>query len=212
MIALMGVRKSYGKSNEFPALPAIDLVADRGRIVWLSGPSGSGKSTLLGIIGQLVVPDAGDVFIDGNLVGSSAEFSPSVLRRTMFGFVPQQPRLFPELSVEQNISLAGARVQRRAIRSALATVGLGQLGSRAVNTLSGGQQQRVSLARALVKQPMVLLADEPSSGLDDINASAVFTALREFADLGRCVIVASHDSRIAPFVDDRITLGGVLEK
>lgn len=209
MIDLNQVSKTYGKAAEaVTALPPTDLRCERGRLTWIAGPSGSGKSTLLGILGLLVRPTSGQVSIDGRPVSSRSEKETTAIRQDFVGWVPQYPRLFSELSVEKNISLAGRGVRSRHIQGALSAVGLGDLGNRSVNTLSGGQQQRVSIARAAVKSPQALLADEPSSGLDDVNADAVFATLRTFADSGRYVVVASHDHRIASFVDDRIELGG----
>lgn len=199
MIVAEQVGKSYDQAGRrVQALSPISVVVAAGELVWLAGPSGSGKSTLLGILGLLIRPDAGHLELDGVDCTALAESERDRLRQRSIGIVPQSPRLFPEISAERNVLLALARPAQAPARASLTRVGLGDRVDQPVGTLSGGEQQRVSIARALVKAPAIVLADEPSSGLDDLNAASVFQALRDAADGGAAVVVASHDSRLTP--------------
>ncbi|WP_187265029.1 ABC transporter ATP-binding protein [Homoserinibacter sp. GY 40078] len=181
------------------ALPPTDLDAAAGEVVWIAGASGSGKSTLLGIAGLLVAPDGGEVRIGGERVEVGS-------RRIRIGFAPQSPHLLGELSAVRNVRLAHERTSTAKAEDALYAVGLADAMHIAARRLSGGQQQRVSLARAIVEQPSVLIADEPSSGLDDESALRVFAVIRSIADRGSAVCVASHDARVRPFCDRMIAL------
>lgn len=207
MIELREVSKTYPVDHV--ALCSTSLGARSGELVWISGPSGSGKSTLLGIAGLLISPSSGEVWIDDQRMDLATDAARTSARAALIGFIPQSPRLFTELTATQNVSLALPRPDGVLAVGALGRVGMDAYGDSAVSTLSGGQQQRVSTARALVSDPPLVLADEPSSGLDDANAATTFAVLRALADDGRCVIVASHDSRIAGFADRSFLLSGV---
>jgi putative ABC transport system ATP-binding protein len=207
MLEVRTVSKTYGSSPPSVALASVSATVASGDVAWITGPSGSGKSTLLGIMGLLVEPTQGEVLLDGRRIDNVSDAERTALRGSSIAFVPQHPRLFTDLSAWRNVSLARRGTGHRA-RSlqALEHVGLGDLGERPVGTLSGGQQQRVSMARAMVNEPVLVLADEPSSGLDDDSAATVFDILRRFARTGAAVVVASHDQRVADHVDQRIDL------
>lgn len=205
MIELIGVTKSYPGGRI--ALRETSATLGRGELVWLSGPSGSGKSTLLGIASLLLVGSGGVVRVDGLTIPSGDERARTAVRRELFGIVPQSPRLFPELSPVQNVLLSSSRLTVEDARASLSLVGLGDSGAQSVKTMSGGEQQRVSIARAIAKQPEFVFADESTSALDDENAHGVWRILRAIVDRGRAVVVASHDSRIAPYADRCIELG-----
>ena len=207
MIEAQGVAKSYGNGNRrIRALAPISLEGAAGELVWLSGPSGSGKSTLLGVLGLLIRPDSGRLHLDGIECDGLTEGQRDGLRQARIGIVPQSPRMFPELSAERNVMLALTRPDQSLAREAMTRVGLADMVDQPIGTLSGGEQQRVSIARALVKSPGLILADEPSSGLDDDNAAGVFRALARASERGAAVIVASHDSRLAPHASRSVVL------
>ncbi|HEY1179101.1 MAG TPA: ABC transporter ATP-binding protein, partial [Phytomonospora sp.] len=173
-VRLTGLRKTYGSGESaVHALAGVSLSFDAGGFTAVMGPSGSGKSTLLQCAAGLDRPDAGSVLLGGGpsveLTGLS-EKRLTTLRRERIGFVFQSFNLLPTLTAEQNVSLparlAGRRVNRKALRRALAEVGLEGRGGHRPHEMSGGQQQRVALARALVNHPRALLLDEPLGALD----------------------------------------------
>lgn len=205
MIELHDVSRSYRRgADRTLALRPVSLTAPDGAVTWLAGASGSGKSTLLGIAGLLVRPDAGSVRLDGVDVTHASEAERTAARQRLIGFVPQQPRLFGELTAAQNVALATGRA--RVSPSALTDVGLRARAHHPAKTLSGGEQQRVAFTRAIQHAPAALLADEPTSALDDANAHAILQLIRRLADEGRCVIVASHDARLGEIADATLTL------
>ena len=212
MISLKGVSKRYPvRGGWVTALTPMDLEVADGELVWISGASGAGKSTLLGICGLLVIPDEGEVWIDGSNIDLSDGRQQIVARQSRLGFVPQQPRLFAELTALQNVRIGQSSQHRRAATDALLRVGMDGQANLLAGRLSGGQQQRVSIARAIVDRPTVLVADEPSSGLDDDNAARIFSLLRDIAKAGTSVCVASHDSRLRPYADREIALSSTTE-
>lgn len=206
MIELIDVSKIYGSGKV--ALHPTSVRFGRGELVWLSGRSGSGKSTLLGIASLLVLETTGTVIVEGQKIARD-DTTRNLVRARRFGIVPQAPRLFAELTPAQNVMLAAPSITREDAERALGLVGLRQRAARSVKTMSGGEQQRVSIARALAKDPDVLFADEPTSSLDDANASAIWGILRDAVDSGRAVVVASHDARIAGHADRRVAIGAV---
>lgn len=206
MLELRKVTKHYGRHGSVEALSEVSLHAHTGELIWLAGPSGSGKSTLLGIAGMLVRPSSGRVLLNGRDETDASDARGDSLRSRVIGFVPQAPRLVPQLSAAQNVSLALERSDTREVELALESVGLEDFAHRRARELSGGQQQRVSFARALVKTPALFLADEPSSGLDDTAAEGIFELLATSARNGASVVVASHDERCATFADRKIVV------
>jgi putative ABC transport system ATP-binding protein len=190
-----------------PLLSEVALVAPAGRMLAVTGSSGSGKTTLLSVLGGLVPPGTGSVAYDGQPVGTrSGEPRPGT------AFVLQTYGLVPSLTAEENVAIAlrargvaPAEASRRAL-GALDRVAVGDLAERTVQELSGGQLQRVAVARALAVVPDVLLADEPTSELDEKNRDLVVAELRAEADRGAVVVLATHDPEVAELCDDELHL------
>ncbi len=190
-----------------PLLDGVDLTARPGRVLAVTGSSGSGKTTLLSVLGGLLAPSAGTVAYDGQPVGTR-----SGEPRAGTAFVLQTYGLVPSLTAEENVSIAlrarrvaPVEATRRAV-AALDRVGVGDLAERMVQELSGGQLQRVAVARALAVEPDVLLADEPTSELDEFNRDLVVAEIRAEADRGAVVVLATHDPEVADACDDELHL------
>jgi putative ABC transport system ATP-binding protein len=190
----------------------LDLAA--GELTILSGPSGSGKTTLLSIMGLVLKPSEGQMFLDDDDVTSLSDNNAAAIRLRKFGFVFQQPMLIEGLSILENILLAfavqGVRPpsdMRKKVNDTLAALGLRDVGHMQPRLLSGGMKQRASIARALIKDPPVLLCDEPTSALDAESGQVVMEILKRVAiDEGRVVVVVSHDARVFPYADRLIKL------
>jgi putative ABC transport system ATP-binding protein len=190
-----------------PLLDGVDVEAAAGRILAVTGSSGSGKTTLLAVLGGLVAPTRGDVCLDGAPVGSrSGEPRPGT------ALVLQTYGLVPSLTATENVAVAlraRGTTPREAVRrsaAALDRVAVGDLAERLVSELSGGQLQRVAVARALAVEPEVLLADEPTSELDERNRDLVVAELRAEADRGAVVVLATHDPDVADQCDAELHL------
>jgi putative ABC transport system ATP-binding protein len=205
MIELRGVWKVFRQGEaRVEALAGVDLGIDAGEYVAVVGPSGSGKSTLLNVIGGLERPTAGDVLIDGRLLGRMGDRDLTVFRRRHVGVVFQFFNLLPTLSALENVALpllldgvgtreAGARAAR-----ALAGVGLEARARHRPDELSGGEMQRVAIARALVIEPKVILADEPTGNLDTRTRDHVLDLVgRLHGERGATVVVVTHDETAA---------------
>lgn len=189
------------------ALRGVDLEVRRGEFVAIMGPSGCGKSTLLHIIGGLLTPTAGQVYIEGVEITSLSDAERTELRRRKIGFVFQRLNLFPTLTVEGNLRLAeriyyngthhveGDPERRRHI---LRVLGLEDKLNHKPNELSGGEQQRVAIARAIINRPAILLADEPTGSLDSENAQIVLGMLKELnAQFGQTILMITHNPEAA---------------
>lgn len=216
MVEAKGLKKRYGNHV---ALDGVDLKVSRGEVLAIIGASGSGKSTLLRCINHLDPPDAGEVRVDGQVVGlvegpSAPMKAPdSVLRkqRAEIGMVFQHFNLFPHFSVMQNLieapmavrGLDRVEAQARA-RELLAAVGLGDKEAAFPKELSGGQQQRVAIARALAMRPRVMLFDEPTSALDPELVGEVLGVMRRLAEQGMTMLVVTHEMAFAKEVADRM--------
>ncbi len=190
-----------------PLLEDISLEAVPGRMLAVTGSSGSGKTTLLSVLGGLLRPDTGGVDYDGGPVGTRGGEP-----RRGTALVLQTYGLVPSLTAEENVAVAlrardvpPADAVRRAL-AALARVGVDDLAERLVTELSGGQLQRVAVARALAVEPDVLLADEPTSELDEHNRDLVVAEIRAEADRGAVVVLATHDPEVADLCDDEVHL------
>ena len=203
MIHLEDVTKIYKMGEvEVGALQGVSLNIDQGEIVAVMGPSGSGKSTLMNIVGCLDVPTSGRYVLDGQDIGATSDNRLSEIRGQQIGFVFQTYNLLPRLTARANVELplmygSGSNRRRRAME-ALDRVGLGDRASHRPAELSGGQQQRVGIARALVKQPRILLADEPTGNLDSQSSEeimAILTGLNR--DEGLTLILVTHERDIA---------------
>jgi putative ABC transport system ATP-binding protein len=184
-----------------------ELQAQRGELIVLLGPSGSGKTTLLSCLGGILSPTSGRISVDGVEVTALAERDLERYRRDKVGFVFQAFNLVPSLSARENVAvplLLAGRPRREALARAdalLTRVGLADRGHHKPAKLSGGQQQRVAIARGLIGDPALLLADEPTANLDYISAEAVIRLLRELRDDGRVIVVSTHDARLVPIAD-----------
>lgn len=190
-----------------PLLDDISVEARAGRMLAVTGSSGSGKTTLLSVLGGLLRPSAGEVDFGGGAVGTRhGEPRPGT------AFVLQTYGLVPSLTAEENVSIAlrargvaPAEAVARAVR-ALERFGVGDLADRLISELSGGQLQRVAVSRAVAVEPDVLLADEPTSELDETNRDLVVAELRAEADRGAVVVLATHDPEVAGLCDDELHL------
>jgi putative ABC transport system ATP-binding protein len=191
----------------------LNLKVDSGTMTALVGPSGSGKSTLLNCIGLLAKPTSGQIEFGGHDLTSLGPRGARRFRRDQLGYLFQNYALIEDATVHENVAVALRARRRRGsaarelMDQALQRVGLaGRLDER-VARLSGGEQQRTALARLLVKQPHLVLADEPTGALDQSNTEAVIGLLRGLADEGACVLIATHDGWVRDACDARITLG-----
>ena len=195
------------------ALQGVDFTVTKGEFVSLAGPSGSGKSTLLNVIGGLDRPDAGGIHVDGVHLNELSESELSDLRLSKMGFVFQAYNLIPVLSASENVELIlqlqGLPAAERAERAqaALDALGIGELAHRRPGELSGGQQQRVAVARAIVTEPVLLLADEPSANLDSNTTEELLALLRSLNETrGVTILAATHDPMVMSFAKRRVQL------
>jgi len=203
VVDLVDVCKTYRNGAlEVPALRGVTMQVRRGEYVAVMGPSGSGKSTLMNILGCLDTITSGRYLLDGDDVAELDEDDLSVIRNQRIGFIFQQFNLLPALSAWRNVELplcyAGlprAERRQRAIR-ALERVGLGSRVDHKPGELSGGQQQRVAVARALVGDPAIILADEPTGNLDSVSTADVLSLIDELHAAGRTIIVITHEPEV----------------
>ena len=204
VVELSGVRKVYRSGSiEFEALRGIDMRIEQGEYVAVVGPSGSGKSTLMNLLGCLDNPSEGHYLLGGEDVSAMSEAQLAHVRNRRIGFVFQQFHLLASLSAWRNVELpliyAGvsrAERRQRAVR-ALERVGLGDRTENRPGELSGGQQQRVAVARALVTEPDIILADEPTGNLDSASTEAVLGLLDELHESGRTIVLITHEHDVA---------------
>jgi ABC-type lipoprotein export system ATPase subunit len=212
VVAAEGLVKSYGQGRAARrVLDGASLHVETGEVVAILGRSGSGKSTLLHLIGGLDRPEAGTIVVAGERVTGAGERTLSRLRRRQVGFVFQFFHLLPELSGEANVLLAGRVRDARADAAQRGQALIDGLGLRPVadalpHQLSGGEQQRFAIARALVNDPAVLLADEPTGNLDAAAGAEVLRLLRAGADDGRAVVLVTHEAAAAATADRVLTL------
>jgi len=213
MIELSGIHKCYRRGgDEIRALDGIDLSIARGEFVAIMGPSGSGKSTLLNVLGALDRPEQGSYHLDAQDVSSLDDDAASDLRNRRIGFVFQSFHLLPRLSVLENVllpqryaALADTEAPARA-RQLLERMGLAQRMHHLPGELSGGQLQRAAIARALLNQPALLLADEPTGNLDSKSARDVLTLFGELNAAGQTLVMVTHDPDIAAIAQRTIHL------
>jgi putative ABC transport system ATP-binding protein len=215
LLEARNLRKTYRMSrrNQVEALRGVDLDIARGEMVAIMGPSGSGKSTLMHILGLLHSADrdggsAPELRVNGTEVGGLPDRQRTRMRANAMGFVFQSYNLVPTLTALENVSLAGeyAGVPRAKARAAamraLGWVGLAERQSHRPMELSGGEQQRVAIARSLVNEPMLLLADEPTGNLDTARSQEVLQMLRRFnRERGQTLVLVTHDSEVGEHCD-----------
>ena len=209
------VVKDYGSGTAVRrALDGVDLDIIEGQFIAVVGPSGSGKSTLLHLFGALDVATGGEIWIEGRRLNDDDEAARTELRRHRVGFVFQQYNLIPVISGRENVALplvisrVPAVERDRRVDDALRLVGLGAaVAAQRPAELSGGEQQRIAIARALVTEPVVILADEPTGALDTDTSRAVLAVLRRICDdEGRTVVLATHDPAAAAMADEIVQL------
>jgi putative ABC transport system ATP-binding protein len=213
LLRFSGVSRIYGSGDQaVHALDEVSFEVAAGELVAVMGPSGSGKSTLLALAGGLDAPTAGTVFVEGVQLAGLDAAALARLRRDRVGYVFQDYNLVTDLTAAENVALprelagVGARTARREAVDALAEVGLAELGDRFPDQLSGGQQQRIAIARALVGQRRLVLADEPTGALDSRTSLAVLEVLRSRIDAGAAGVLVTHEPRYAGWADRTIFL------
>lgn len=203
---LKSVEKTYFKPDGsvlVRALAGIDLTIPAGQYVAIMGPSGSGKSTLMNVLGCLDRPTEGEYFLDGKDVSRMGDEELSAYRGRKIGFVFQAFNLISQLTVEDNVEVPlfyqriPKETRRRRAREKLELVGLGDRLGHRPSELSGGQQQRAAIARALVTEPVVLMADEPTGNLDTATGDAILGVIEELHRAGMTVLMVTHDDAIA---------------
>lgn len=217
MIKLEGITKSFGSLQ---VLKGIDLEINKGEIVSIVGPSGAGKTTLLQIMGTLDEPDAGVVQIDGTVVSRMKEKELSAFRNKNIGFVFQFHQLLPEFTALENVMIpaliagvSSKEAHERAMKI-LDFMGLVDRASHKPNELSGGEKQRVAVARALINDPAVILADEPSGSLDTHSKEDLHQLFFDLRDrLGQTFVIVTHDEGLAKITDRTVHMvDGMIKK
>jgi putative ABC transport system ATP-binding protein len=210
ILSARGVVRSYGQT---PALRGVTLEVRAGEVLAVTGPSGCGKSTLLHCLAGILRPDAGEVHYGEHRIDTWSEKARSRLRRTEFGVLFQFGQLVPELTAAENVALplllagTGRREAATAAQSWLERLGVGDLARDRPGEMSGGQQQRCAVARALVTEPRVLFADEPTGALDSLTGEQVLTHLVRLArEQGTTVVLVTHDAQVAGYADREVAL------
>lgn len=203
ILRVQNLSKVYGRGDTaVRALDDVSFSVEKGEFVAIIGPSGSGKSTLLHILGGVDRPTSGSVFVEGTDVYQMDETNLAIFRRRQIGLIYQFYNLIPVLNVEENITLPllldGRKVDAERLNVMLCSLGLQKRVKYLPNQLSGGQQQRVSIGRALISNPALVLADEPTGNLDSQNSAEIIELLKQFNQKNRqTLIVITHDERIA---------------
>lgn len=209
------VWKIYGSvgAHLVEAVNDVTIEIEEGKVTAFGGPSGSGKSTLLGLIGLLTKPTRGKVFVDNEELSALSEVYRTRIRREKIGFIFQANYLIPQLTAVENVALPKICTDttrsdaEKAAREKLIALDMGDRLNFRVAELSGGEQQRVSIARSLMNSPKILIADEPSSSIDEKLTDELLTSLRRMADEeSLTVIVATHDQRVLNWADRLYTM------
>ena len=204
--------KTYGKGDTMvKALDNVSFSVEKGEFLTIIGPSGSGKSTLLHILGGVDVPTSGSVVINQTDISNLDETALAIFRRRQIGLIYQFYNLIPILTVQENLTLPllldGRKPDKKQIDTLVKRLGLENRLDHLPNQLSGGQQQRVSIGRALVNNPALMLADEPTGNLDSENSKEIISLLRQFnKEFNQTVIIITHDEKIANSADRVITI------
>lgn len=212
ILRVQNLAKVYGSgATEVRALDGVSFSVEKGEFLAIVGPSGSGKSTLLHILGGVDKPSAGQVFIDGTDIYSLNESKLAIFRRRQVGLVYQFYNLIPVLNVEENLTLPllldQRRIDKERLAGIVATLGLQNRLKNLPNQLSGGEQQRVSIGRALINNPALVLADEPTGNLDSKNSAEIIELLKySNQKFNQTLLVITHDQGIALQADRIINL------
>lgn len=208
-IEIKDLYKSYGKNDtKVTVLNGLSMEIEKGEICVLLGPSGSGKSTLLNIVGGIDSCDSGDIFVDGQKRNNMSEKELTEYRRKHLGYVFQMYNLIPNLTVQENIEV-GAYLSKQALdtEELLQTLGIYDQRNKIPNQLSGGQQQRTSIGRAVVKNPDVLLCDEPTGALDYKTSKEILKLLEDInKKYGNTIILVTHNEALKQMADRVISI------
>jgi putative ABC transport system ATP-binding protein len=221
LVELRNVSKIYQLGEEeIRALDDVTLDIEPGEFISIIGPSGSGKSTLMHILGCLDTPSKGTIKLDGVMIQNASSRELAAIRNRKIGFVFQFFNLLPKLTVVQNVELPmiysgiGSRERRERAMKALEAVDLANRARHRPSQLSGGQQQRAAIARALVNNPRLVFADEPTGNLDSHTGEAILNLFRKLSTEGRTIVLVTHDPEIAAVTPRRIEIrdGKVAQK
>lgn len=209
MLTLEGLAKRFGSRELWSG---VSFAVHPGQLVALAGPSGCGKTTLLNCMGMLEAPSAGTIILNGTAIAGLRGARRRRIWRSEMGFLFQDCALVESARVGSNVSVVRPHLRvgagmKAARDEALASVGLGGRADEPTFHLSGGEQQRVALARIILKSPALILADEPTGSLDADNEEMVLHHLRDLADQGRMVVIATHSERVLSACDARVDLG-----
>lgn len=213
MLETRDLTMSYGERTLWSGL---NLTLKPGQLTALTGPSGSGKSTLLNCLGLLEKPTSGKIYFDQSELTRLRSGAARRFRRDHLGYLFQNYALVENATIAQNLDIAlrargrRGRTARTALSGSLEQVGLAGRERDRVSRLSGGEQQRVALARLIVKEPSLVLADEPTGALDQGNTEIVVTLLRSMADRGACVVIATHDDWVRDQCDETVSVDNYL--
>ncbi len=213
LVELRNVSKVYRLGDEeIRALDDVTLDIDEGEFISIIGPSGSGKSTLMHILGCLDSPSHGTIKLDGIMIQDASPRQLATLRNRKIGFVFQFFNLLPKLNVLQNVELPmiysgiSGRERRERAMAALESVEMGNRARHRPSQLSGGQQQRTAIARALVNNPRIVFADEPTGNLDSHTGDAILSLFRRLSEEGRTIVLVTHDPEIAAVTPRKIEI------
>jgi len=209
VIEAVNLSKTYnlGKKNQVEAVTEANMTAESGQITALVGPSGCGKTTLMSMIGQLLTPTKGKVLVDGEDITAYSDGWKAIFRRKNVGFVFQHINLLPNLDALDNVMIPLtchdvdlAQYREQALQL-LAQLGLSERAFFNVEQLSGGQQQRVAVARALITEPKIIVADEPLAFVDEASAKTITDFFEKLRDEGKTILVSTHVSNLAKLAD-----------
>jgi len=221
LVELRNVSKIYRLGEEeIRALDDVTLDIEAGEFISIIGPSGSGKSTLMHILGCLDSPTKGTICLDGMMIQNASSRQLAAIRNRKIGFVFQFFNLLPKLNVLQNVELPmiysgiGAKERKERAMKALEAVELANRAKHRPSQLSGGQQQRAAIARALVNDPRIVFADEPTGNLDSHTGDAILQLFRQLSQQGRTIVLVTHDPEISAVTPRRIEIrdGKIAEK
>lgn len=208
MLAVENLKKTYGDTVKFEALKGIDLIVEDGEFIGIMGPSGSGKSTFLNLLATIDAPTSGRILLNGKNPHELNQEQIAAFRRNQLGFVFQSFNLLPTLTVEENIvlplTLDGEKVavMRKKVRHVAATLGIDSLLKKRIAEISGGQAQRVAVARAMIHNPELILADEPTGNLDTKSSKDVMGLLGQLnREEKATVLMVTHDPLAASYCD-----------